>query len=67
MNGQRKPCILCERNGIAVKMLTGDNRVIAENRSRTELPGEVFPAEEARKLFSDVEAMHRKFNAIAAF
>lgn len=55
-------------NGIAVKMLTGDNRVIAERIAQElELPGEVFPAEEARKLFSDVEAMHRKFNAIAAF
>lgn len=55
-------------NGIAVKMLTGDNRVIAERIAQElELSGNVFPAGEARKLFSDAEAMHRRFDTIAAF
>lgn len=55
-------------NGIAVKMLTGDNRIIAERIAQElGLNGDVFPAEEARKLFSDVEAMHRRFDTIAAF
>ncbi|MGB2791196.1 MAG: HAD-IC family P-type ATPase, partial [Candidatus Moraniibacteriota bacterium] len=55
-------------NGIAVKMLTGDNRVIAERIAQElDLVGDVFPAEEARKLFGDAEEMHRRFDSIAAF
>lgn len=49
-------------------MVTGDNRVIAERIAQElNLVGDVFPAEEARRLFGDAEEMHRRFDSIAAF
>lgn len=55
-------------NGINVKMLTGDNKTIAERITKElELPGRVLAAEETRKMYGDGAALRKEFNTVAAF
>jgi len=55
-------------NGIGVKMLTGDNKIIAERIAKElGLSGSVFSAEETRKLYGDSNAFQKEFDNIGAF
>lgn len=55
-------------NGINVKMLTGDNKIIAERIAKElEFSGKVISAEETRKLYEDKTTFQNKFNDIAVF
>jgi len=55
-------------NGIGVKMLTGDNKIIAERIAKElELSGKVLSAEEARKFYEDRPLFQNKFNDVAVF
>lgn len=55
-------------NGIDVRMLTGDNKVIAERIARElEFTGRVISAEEAREFYSDKSTSKNKFSDISAF
>ncbi len=57
-----------QENGINVKILTGDNKIIAERISReVALSGEVLSAEETKKFFENKEAIKSRFNDIATF
>ncbi len=56
------------QNGIAVKMLTGDNIIIAERIAKElEFSGEVLVAAEARKLYEKKKNFQKKLNDIAVF
>ncbi len=55
-------------NGIDVKMLTGDNKVIAERIAKElGLPGTVISAEEARKFYGNERLLQEEGAAIGAF
>lgn len=57
-----------QKNGIGVKMLTGDNKVIAERIVKElELSGRVLSAKETRNFYGDKTAFQNEFNNIAAF
>lgn len=56
------------KNGIIVKMLTGDNRVITERIARElKLPGKVLSAQETREFYSNKNKSNNNLNDIAAF
>jgi H+-transporting ATPase len=60
-------CFMRE-NGVGVKMLTGDNKPIAERIAlELELPGKVLSAEDTRKFYGDTTVFQREFNNISAF
>ncbi len=55
-------------NGINVKMVTGDNRIIAERTAKElGLTGKVLSAVEARKFYNDKTALEDAFNNVSAF
>src|SRR5680860_371516 len=57
-----------DRNGINVKMMTGDNKVIAERISREiGLEGRVLAAEETRKFYKDEKVFINKLNDVSSF
>jgi H+-transporting ATPase len=55
-------------NGVGVKMLTGDNRIITERISKElELQGKVISAVETRKLYKDDSHFQNELENVAAF
>ncbi len=57
-----------QANGIDVKMITGDNFVIAERVSKyLGLKGRVLPVKEAREFYQSPMALRAKFGDIASF
>ncbi|MDD4901722.1 MAG: plasma-membrane proton-efflux P-type ATPase [Patescibacteria group bacterium] len=55
-------------NGIGVKMLTGDNKVIAERiANELEFSGTILAAAEARKLYENKKTFQKKLNDISVF
>ncbi len=55
-------------NGIGVKMLTGDNKIIAERIAKElDLSGRVISAKETREFYGDKIVFQNKFGDIAAF
>jgi H+-transporting ATPase len=57
-----------QQNGIGVKMLTGDNKVISERILRElGLSGKVLSADETRKLYSGGGLLKKEFDDVVAF
>jgi len=55
-------------NGIGVKMLTGDNKVIAKRIAKElEFSGKVLTAQETRKFYGNEQTFQNEFSDIAAF
>jgi H+-transporting ATPase len=57
-----------QKNGIDVKMMTGDNKLIAERiANELGLTGQVLMATETKKLYGDEKAFLNKLNNVSAF
>ncbi len=57
-----------EESGIEVKMLTGDNKLIAERISKElGLSGRVLSPQEARKFYNDKDKFKKDFGDVSAF
>ena len=55
-------------NGVAVKMLTGDNKIIAERIAKElEFYGKVISAKETRDFYGDENVFADELNGVAAF